>query len=294
MSVPLPAQIKIRRTLTDTPLARLHERAMLQQGSRRHKPIPFSRFERAKYTDEAIALAFDAQRALALGEYTAVDFFAHLASGLALHGAPFDVVAAASRIPSDEIRHADLAFRMARTLSGKDVDVQFDPVAINKRWTESKSLEAIDIAIVEVSAIGETLSCALLGECRKRATDPVLRALYSSIVADEVHHARLGWYYLTWRAPQWTRAERQRVADRAGALVVDIESQFWNGRDAPERARAGARALGVLESIGQRRAVRDVMEDEILPALDAFGLGASHAWRVRKRGRAQEDGEQRS
>jgi len=26
------------------------------------------------------------------------------------------------------------------------------------------------------------------------------------------------------------------------------------------------------------------MEDEIVPALDALGLGASHAWRARKRG----------
>lgn len=276
--------MKIRRTFTDTPLARLHERAVLQHGSRRHKPVPFSRFDRAKYPDAAIALAFDAQRSLALGEYTAVDLFAQLASGFALHGAPFDLVAAATRIPSDEIRHAELAFRMARELSGEDIEVQFDPAAVNQRWTESKTLEAIDIAVVEVSAIGETLSCALLGECRKRATDPVLRAVYSSIVADEVHHARLGWYYLAWRAPQWTQVERQRVADRAGALVVEVESQFWKGRDAPEEARASARALGVLESIGQRKAVRAVMEDEIVPALDALGLGASHAWRIRKRG----------
>ena len=34
----------------------------------------------------------------------------------------------------------------------------------------------------------------------------------------------------------------------------------------------------------RRRAVRAVMEDEIVPALDALGLGASHAWRARRRG----------
>jgi hypothetical protein len=27
------------------------------------------------------------------------------------------------------------------------------------------------------------------------------------------------------------------------------------------------------------------MEDEIVPAIDALGLGASHAWRARDRGR---------
>jgi hypothetical protein len=278
-------RVKVRRELTDTPLARLHERAILQHGSRRHKPVAFARFDRSRYPEAAIALAFDAQRALALGEYTAVDLFAQLSSGLALHGAPFDLVAAATRIPSDEIRHADLAFRMARVLSGDEIEVQFDPVSVNKRWTESKGLEAIDMTVVEVSAIGETLSCALLGACRERAVDPVLRALFSSIVADEVHHARLGWYYLAWRAPRWTRAERQRVADCAGALVAEIEARFWNGRDAPSAARDAARALGVLESAGQREAVRSIMEDEIVPALDALGLGASHAWRVRRKGK---------
>jgi hypothetical protein len=278
------ARTTIRRRLTDTPLARLHDRAVLEHGSRRHKAIPFDQFERARYPRAALALAFDAQRALALGEYTAVDLFARIASGLALNGAPFDIVAAATRIPTDEIRHADITFRMARLISGQDVEVKFDGAALAKRWTRPVTLEALDYDLVEISAIGETLSCALLSACHERASDPALRAIYASIVADEVHHARLGWYYLAWRAPQWTRAERQRVADRAGALVMNTETQFWKGRDAPKAARAAARALGVLESAGQRRAVRAVMEDEIVPALDALGLGASHAWRARKRG----------
>jgi hypothetical protein len=279
------SQTKIRRTLTDTPLARLHEKAILDHGSRRHKPIPFEKFDRTRYPQAALALALQAQKALALGEYTAVDLFARIASSLALNGAPFDIVAAATRIPTDEIRHADITFRMARLLAASDVDVKFDRGSMEKRWTLPATLEALDHDIVEVSAIGETLSCALLGECRKRARDPALRAIYASIVADEVHHARLGWYYLTWRAPQWTRAERQRVADRAGAIVMHTEVQFWKGRDAPPDARAAASALGVLESDGQRAAVRAVMEDEIVPALDALGLGASHAWKARKRGR---------
>jgi hypothetical protein len=279
------ARTKIRRTLTDTPLARLHDRAILEHGSRRHRPLPFEQFDARRYPDAALALACEAQKALALGEYTAVDLFARIAGGLALNGAPFDIVAAATRIPSDEIRHADLTFRMASLLSGGDVEVKFDRAQLNKRWAQAMDLETLDHEIVEVSAIGETLSCALLGECRKRATDPALRAVYASIVADEVHHARLGWYYLTWRAPQWSRAERQRIADRAGSLVMLVETQFWRGRDAPPAARAGARSLGVLETGGQRRAVRAVMEDEIVPALDALGLGASHAWRARKRGK---------
>ena len=139
--------------------------------------------------------------------------------------------------------------------------------------------------MLDVSAIGETLSCSLLSACRERATDPMMRSLFTGIVVDEVHDAPLGWYYFAWRAPQWSRSERQRVADRAGEILVRIEPRFWRGRDAPPGARKAARALGVLESEGQREAVRCVMEDEIVPALDALGLGSSHAWRIRQRGR---------
>jgi hypothetical protein len=277
-------RVRVRRVLTTTPLARLHERT-LERGLTRKRPhIDFAGFDRTKYPRPALALAHHAQTKLALGEYTAVDLFAHLASSMTLNGVPFDLVAAAASIPHDEIRHADYAMRAARALAGADTEIEFDASALRKRWDRPLGLEDLDFTMMEVSAIGETLSCALLSACRERAKDPMMRAVFAGIVSDEVHHARLGWYYFAWRAPQWTRAERQRVADRAGTEVVGIERHFWRGRDAPPGARKAARELGVLESEGQREAVRSVMENEIVPALDALGLGSSHAWRIRQRG----------
>jgi hypothetical protein len=276
--------IEIHRVLTGTPLARQHEHQLAGRARRALKPITWRSFDRAKYSAGALALACDAQRALASGEYGAVDLFAHIASALALHGAPFDLVAAATRVPGDEIRHADYAIQFASLLAGRDVSLKFDRAALTQRWEAGVDLERLDALMLDVAAVKETLAAALLSACRARATDPVARALFASIVSDEVHHARLGWYYLAWRAPQWSLAERQRVADRTGALVMGIERSFWHGRDAAPADRKAARALGVLESEGQRLAVASVMQDEIVPALDAFGLGASHAWRLRRRG----------
>src|SRR5262249_27294622 len=71
-----------------------------------------------------------------------------------------------------------------------------------------------------------------------------------------------------------------------GEFVASIERSLWFGRDAPKEARSAADALGVLDSESQREVVRQVMEEEIVPGLDALGLGASHAWRVRERGAA--------
>src|SRR5262249_47554569 len=160
------------------------------------------------------------QRALARGEYSAVDLFARIASALSLNGAPLDIVAAATRIPTDEARHADYALRMASIFEGRDVSIEVDRAAANGRWKASLEIEDVAALMLEIAAISETLAAALIGACRDRASDPVPRALFASILGDEVHHARIGWYYLAWRSPQWTLAERQRAADRAGAQVA--------------------------------------------------------------------------
>ena len=276
--------VPIRRVLTETPLARQHEHDLTKRVGRTGPAIPWSAFRRAKYPLPALALAHNAQKMLATGEYGAIDVFARLASALALNGAPFDLVASAARIPSDEIRHADYAIRLASLFAGEDTTIDVDRNNFELRWQRPIDLLELDLLMLEVPAIGETLAGALLTACQRRATDPVVKAVFTSIVSDEVHHARLGWYYLAWRAPQWSRAEQQRAADRAGEIVIDCERRFWTGRDAPRGSQKAARALGVLDSVGQRETIKRVMEEEIVPALDAFGLGASHAWRVRRRG----------
>ena len=100
-------KIQIRRVLTSTPLARQHELRL--EKDRRRPVIPWASFRRTSYPKAALDLAFNAQLALAAGEYGAVDLFARIASAMALGGAPFDLVAEASRIVNDEIRHADTA-----------------------------------------------------------------------------------------------------------------------------------------------------------------------------------------
>src|SRR5262249_26455360 len=164
---------------------------------------------------------------------------------------------------------ADYAFRMAALLGGKDdVTIEVRSKRAENRWGQTLDLGTLDLMMVEIPAVGEALACALIAASRERAKDPVAQALYTSILADEVHHTRLGWYYLAWRAPQWSLAERQRAADRAGEVVANVERRFWWGRDAPAGSRKAARALGVLESEGQREVIRHIMEDEIIPALD--------------------------
>jgi hypothetical protein len=273
----------VGRVLTDSPLARQHERLLERGMVKKLLPIAWA-FDANRWPEHALRLASEATEQLAVGEYSAVGLFSRIAAALVTVGAPLDLVAMAARIPSDEIRHADYALRAAAAFAGKEVSVPFNRTFFEKYWSRAMEIGDVDLMVLEVSAISETIASALLAACKDGARDAMARSFYATILADEVHHARLGWYYLAWRAPQWTRAERQRVADRAGEYVVDIERRFWNGRDAPKKDLPAARALGVLDSARQQRAIHDVMTSEMVPALDALGLGASLAWKKRRRG----------
>jgi len=281
----LPHQTPVRRILSETPLAQRYELSLLGEP-RKRRPIPWARFDRSLYPAAALELAGDAHARLAEGEYHAVGLFGRISSGIAMVPAPFDIVAASTRISSDEIRHADYCTRFASLCFGDDVTLAVDRDALAAAAPTLPGVDEADFLVAKYAATGETLAAALLLACRKRAKDPLARALFSSLLGDEVAHARFGWYYLSWRAPRWSTSQRQLVADHLGEFVASIERALWFGRDAPAAARPAADALGVLDSESQREVVRQVMEEEIVPGLDALGLGASHAWRVRARGPA--------
>ena len=279
----LPHQTAVRRILSETPLARSYDIALVGEP-RKRRPIPWKKFDASAYPRAALDLAGDAHARLAEGEYHAVGLFGRISSGIAMVPAPFDLVAASTRISSDEIRHADYCTRFASLCLGEEVTLAVDRDALAAAAPVLPEQLDADFLVAKYAATGETLAAALLLACRKRAKDPLARALFSSLLGDEVAHARFGWYYLAWRAPRWTVAERQTIADHLGEFVASIERALWFGRDAPASARAAADALGVLDSESQREVVRQIMEEEIVPGLDALGLGASHAWRVRERG----------
>lgn len=275
--------LTVQRLLSSTPLAAQHDAMLARAPSRPRRAIPWDSFDRNNYPEEALALSADQAKKLAEGEYGAVGLFGQIASGLALTKAPFDIISAAATIAGDEIRHADYCVHLAELCAGSTMDLRVDRTAVLDACRNLDQIEEVDFFLLKYSAIGETLAAALLTECRRGAIDRVARAVYTALSSDEVHHARLGWYYFAWRAPQWTVEERRRLSQRIAEFVITLEREFWIGRDAPRPAAAAARALGVLDSWRQREAISDVMETEIVPGLDALGLDGTAIWQARLR-----------
>ncbi len=273
---------EVRRTLSGTALERSHERT---RNARKAGSAHWPEFSRQAYPAEALALAKDQALCLAEGEYASIGLFGQILSGLAHTGAPFDIVSAASLVSSDEARHADDCLRFAELCAGRDLALEIDRDALDSAVKQLSDEETVDHYVLKYSAIGETLAGALLHACRDGASDLVAKALYGSLLRDEVHHARLGWYYFTHRAPRLTQPERQRLADGIAEFVVGLEQNFWFGRDAQSPStQAAATALGVLDTERQRLTLARVMEEEIIPGLDSLGLGGSAMWAARRRG----------
>jgi hypothetical protein len=201
---------------------------------------------------------------------------------LALNGAPFDIIMEATTISQDEMRHAAYCLRLAELCRAETIALPIHREPIVQMGSGLSDVLELDFFVLKYSAVGEPLAASLIDACARQADNPVAHAVYSALASDEVHHARLGWYYLSWRAGLWSLSDRQQLADRIGEMVMGLEQTFWQGRDASEDARTDARALGVLETTVQRELIRSVVEQEIVPGLDAFGLGASHAWRARR------------
>jgi hypothetical protein len=270
----------VRFALSDSPLARSHQQ---RQRARPLYRIAFDQFRRDAYPEPALELAAEQLRSFAAGEYETVGKFSRVTSALAFNGAPFDLIASAAAIPSDEVRHAEYMLRMSSLCGGREAALSIDDEHLTKSWSTPLDFESLDALMVSLPALSETLAFAMLSTAKRLAQDPVVRQVYASLIGDEMTHLRLGWYYLKWREPQWSRAERQRVAEVAAAILVELEPQLAFGRDAPPGTKRAARALGVLDTASLRRLIRTAVENEIVPGLDALGLGGSHAWRRRRK-----------
>ena len=260
------------------PLARQQLRELTRGSARRARAIPFSAFSPERYAPPALALASDQYGALARGERSAIGLFARLAAALDAFAAPREFVLAASAAAHDEARHAQYCEEFAVRCG---FDASSAAAAPSQVEPEPRSLIELDIAMLRSVALSETLAAALLMACRRLARDPVARALLTTLIADEIHHARLGWYYAASRAQCWSSDQRQQVADALAEAVIHIESEFHWGRDAAEPFDRPTRALGVLSTDTQRSCIQDVVQNEILPGLDALGLNASKVWENR-------------
>jgi hypothetical protein len=143
---------------------------------------------------------------MAYDEAASVHAFLGLEADLVRIGAPPELVAAAARSARDEIRHARVMARRARS-SGGDVVAP----RVRRRRAAARSLESIARENAVEGCVHETFGALQLRWQASHAPEPSMRRLFGRIAADETRHAALSWMIARWIEPRLDPRARKRV-----------------------------------------------------------------------------------
>lgn len=268
----------------------------------RRDPWPaFEAFDASRYP-EALRLRTARQWwRRAREEYGSISEFTELAHVLCRARAPIDLLAALSRLITDEARHAALCTSMASALvPGVDPDTIFEWTPPAAPWpsppstTEPEPLFAWASDVVLCSCcIGETVSRPLFEALATVITDPVPEAVVRQILRDEHLHATFGWEALAWLRAQLGDEARAALHERLARRLASFERTCVVGVTLEELANTevvieppGPDAqpnLGLLDNRAYATIFYATLEGEILPRFAELGFDAERAWRERPR-----------
>jgi len=201
--------------------------------ARPEEDLPWETFRPSDYDERVLTDARAWWTELAANELAAVIQFSSVLSALACSQAPLDLVGMTSDFLADECAHVELGARAAMTLGGaapRTVDFEQamrtpPPGLTPAQWAAER--------VLRVSCVAEVLAESAAARTYLACTEPLPRALYTSILRDEVYHKQLGALYIEYAYETWDEAERERL----GRVVADELLKFrglWGGvaRDA--------------------------------------------------------------
>jgi hypothetical protein len=108
-----------------------------------------------------------------------------------------------------ETAHTKLCFQLASAYAGRALGP--GPLDIDGSLTVT-SLEAIVDLVLAEGCIGETSAALEALESADAASDPIIRAAYARIAADEQRHAELAFRFVRWALEQDAELVSGRIA----------------------------------------------------------------------------------
>lgn len=210
-------------------------------------------------------------RERAVSEASVGSVFVQLAEELAASGAPSALLDLARRAQGDEARHARVCADLAEAYGG--VPVELPPARTVRLPDHAQRDVRLRAALhaINLCCISETIASAFVEACLGACAEPTLRDLHGQHLADEVHHARVGWAYLV----TLTAAERAAVALHIPALL-EVQLRLWSERIG-ELPEAGVAGHGYPPRAQLLEAVHDAIRELVLPGFDHVGVDSAPA-----------------
>lgn len=207
----------------------------------------------------------------ALDEQRSVVAFSELLTELCLAGAPIEVIGSLTRVVRDEALHVDMCDRVVKALGGWDENPP------EPQWVRSNKKLPLKLRTLQTVlgslCVGETVSVHMIKGVREHASDPVVHALLTRLLADESFHSRFGWWWL--REIEMDDEERRFANAFVQKLLPHVCKSM---RPKPSNKRHVYSPFGSMSADERIAAFDDAMHQTILPGFDAAGLEASAAW----------------
>jgi hypothetical protein len=209
----------------------------------------------------------------ATAELRVAAIFSVVSRGLFETGADPAVIRIAARAVSDEVRHADLCRLCAERYLGRPVPW---PSAGRAQMPELRGAPRElrpTLHTVAMGCVNETIASAWLEESLRPATSPLARAALRELIADDIHHARLGWAHLA--SPFVSKAVRRELGAWLPGLIQAVVATWVS--DAKDRVVEGVPSHGVPSLETTRAVVWSTLRDVVLPGFDSLGVSTARA-----------------
>ncbi len=239
-----------------TTLAPEHRRLM-DAG---HRPVPWAESTAHTLPPDLRRGLAELWRARMISEHRSVGIFSLYALDLLGAGAPVEALSLACRAALDEVRHAELFARLAGLYSG---ELETPPPGIPPMPDDPSVPMRSQVAreALHLCVCAETYSAVTLSELHQRSTDPAVHAAIGVVIADELHHARMGWSLLN----------ALLAEPDAGDLRASLQAELVPMLDGFARDMFGAPAAMPAPSlIGEERALAEA--HGYIPQRDEYAL----------------------
>jgi hypothetical protein len=197
--------------------------------------------------------------------------FSSLSVELLEHGATQPVYEVVSQAVRDEVHHAQISAELAARYRG-GAPVWPDPEPNNyPTFRGSKGVLHATLYIITECCINETLACSILEASIAQAKSPLVKAALTTILSDEIDHARVGWAHL---ASPWVTPEMRAELPSWLQWLHSSNHHDLLGDDAP-LPREKYPTHGMLSRRRAREITYATLVDVILPGYRRAGIDPS-------------------
>ncbi|MFO0612912.1 MAG: hypothetical protein U0414_10005 [Polyangiaceae bacterium] len=219
-------------------------------------------------------------RSRMVAEHRSIGIFSLYTLDLLGAGAPAEVVSLACRASLDEVRHTELFTRLTELYSGQreappgGIPPMPDDPSVPIRFQVAR--EALHLCVCS-----ESFSTASLSELHARSSDPAVKGALANVIADEIHHARMGWVLLSRMLAEPDSGELRARLQAELIPMFDgfARDLFGDPKEIPEPSLKGedrriAEAHGYIPLRDEYEIFRSVAEEVWVPGLAGLGLSS--------------------